>query len=494
MPVDLAALAGGFAENAGEQLLGFGVGVALAEALRPEATELGQEAWSATPTRAIDGPIAAQVAAEHVAEYGAMQTEASFTGYDASRFANLYGVTLQAPGMGELLTMLRRGTIASGDFTHGLRKARLETLWDAALADLETERIPVADLAYMVVRGLVPDAGLLPVAPPSSGDKIARYPVASLDTLKEAAAWGWDEDRFRALVGRSGLSMAPVMAAQAYYRDVIGLDDFYLAIAEGDLRNEWRDAILETARQIPTVVEFVEGQLRGYLTPAERYAGTARHGMSATDSDLLFAIAGRPLNVHAITTGIARGGTFGGGYDTVPEPYQDAIRRSAIRPEYADLAYANRYTIPSYFILRAILQDGGMTEAEFADYGKQLGWPPALAEKAAKALAPASGAVADKHLAKAENTAWTTAQRSYIAQEATAADVQPIFRLLAIDDAAQAQILDMWNAVRTLTRKQLTPAEVRKAIGQPGKDAAWALQQLLDRGYSRDDATTFLAE
>src|SRR5437763_12798675 len=40
----------------------------------------------------------------------------------------------------------------------------------------------------------------------------------SLDTLKEAASWGWDFDRFRALVGRSGLSMSPVSAAQAYFR------------------------------------------------------------------------------------------------------------------------------------------------------------------------------------------------------------------------------------------------------------------------------------
>lgn len=484
----------GLATGALQTAVGFALGVAASPALEPLATAIRQDAYHNLQNLALAPGTAAEVAAENYAKLGEMQTEASYSGIDQQRFQYLYDVTLTGPGMGELITMFNRGTITADQLAHGWRKAKLEPLWDTGLTDLVTSRIPVADLAYMVVRGLVDDAGLLPVAPPSSGDKVARYPVAALDTLKEAASWGWDEDRFRALVGRSGLSMAPVSAAQAYFRGIIGQDDFYLAIAEGDLRNEWRDAILEVSRQIPTNIEFIEGELRGYLTTAQRYAGTARHGTSQADSDLLFAIAGRPLNVHAITTGLARGGTYGGDYATVPEPYQDAIRRSAIRPEYADLAYANRYTIPSYFILRAILQDGGMTEAQFADYGKQLGWPPELADAAAKALAPASTKAAGKFATKAETTAWTTAQKSYIAQEATSADVQPIFTLLGVDATEAAQVISVWNEVRSLVRKQLSPTEVKKAIGQPGKDEAWALQQLLARGYSNDDASTFLAE
>jgi len=482
---------GGLTDNF---LLGYAIGRAAGPALEPFVQDLANEAWSLHSDKPLTAGTAAEVAAEDYAALDAMRTEASYTGIDSTRFQLLYDVTLTGPGMGELLAMVRRGTIDGATFTHGLRKAKFEPLWDTALTDLSNARIPVADLAYMVVRGLVPDAGLLPVPPPSTTEKVQRYPVAQLDTLHEAASWGWDEERFRALVGRSGLSIAPISAAQAYFRNVIGLDDFYLAIAEGDLRNEWRDAILETARQIPTDMQFVEGELRGYLTTAQRLAGTARHGMAAADSDLLFAITGRPLAVHAITTGLARGGKFGGTYADVPEPYQDAIRRSAIRPEYAGLAYANRYSYPSAFVLRSLATGGELDEPTTKQTLLDIGWPPDLVDKVVTAWFGTTTATTDPNVKKAHTKAWTEAQTSYIAQESTAADVQPIFQLLGIDAAAQSEILTAWNEVRALVRKQLSPAQVKKAIGQPGKDTAWATTQLLDRGYSPDDAATFLAE
>lgn len=491
MPIDsLESLATDSASAA----IGFALGFAAAEALRPVATTIGQDAWAVDPSKALDAETAAGIAVEDVDAYDPMQTEATYTGIGQDRFKLLYDFTLTAPGLGDLLTFARRGTATPDDFTYGLRKAKLNDRFDRAYADLQTARIPVADLAYMVVRGLVNDAGLLPVPPPATVETIARYPVATLDTLKEAAAWGWDEDRFRALVGRSGLSMAPTLAAHAHFRGEIGLNDFYLAIAEGDLRNEWRDAILAASRAIPTPHEYEEAALRGVLSPADADAGAARSGMDATDAQLLFEIMGRSLAVHAITTGIERGGEYGGTYDDIPEPYRDAVRRSNIRPEYAKLAYANRYTIPSYFILRAILQDGGMSADDFAQYGKDLGWPPDLADKAAKALDPGKGTKAGPHTLKAQTQLWNTTHKSFVADEIEDAVVRDTLPKAGVTADEIDGVLTTWTAERALIRRQLTAAQIKKAIGQPGKDKAWALERLADLGYNADDSETFLAE
>src|SRR5205823_8687799 len=129
--------------------------------------------------------------------------------------------TLNAPGTGELIAMLRREDEEPIRFEHGLRKAKLETEWDKALRNLRHLRIPGPDLAYMVVRGVVPDGGTLPSSLPTRADNLQLPPQLPIDTILEASKTGWDAERFAGLVARSGLAMAPIMAAQANFRGIL---------------------------------------------------------------------------------------------------------------------------------------------------------------------------------------------------------------------------------------------------------------------------------
>src|SRR5205807_4966194 len=116
---------------------------------------------------------------------------------------------------------------------------------------------------------------------------------------------------------------------------------------EGNTRGEWAPFLFEGFRQIPTAHDFVEGRLRGWLADPAMYAGTALHGMSQADTDLLFKIMGRPIVEHQIVTGEARGGTYNGPIANIPTPFLKSLQESNIRPEWYSLAYANRYTYPS---------------------------------------------------------------------------------------------------------------------------------------------------
>ena len=352
----------------------FAGGLAIHPALAPLLRDLENLTWHAHPDKRLDLMLAAAVAAEDVAAYDAMQDEAQQGGYDKQRFKWAYGETLNAPGVGELLQLLRRNSEVQIDFAHGLRKAKLEQQWDDALRNLRDLRIPGPDLAYMVVRGVVPDGGTLPSSLPTQADNLSLPPQLALDTLAEALKTGWDQERFAALVARSGLAMAPVMAANAYFRKIMTRNDYELTIARGDLFPAYADPVLEVSRQIPTAHQFVEGRLRGWLTDAEMNAGTARWGMTPEDTHLEFLVSGRPLSWHQVFLGIRRGGVYDGPTTDIEPAFLKALQESNIRPEWYHIAWHLRFSYPTGFMIRGAVQSGDLTPQQGNDILFELGW------------------------------------------------------------------------------------------------------------------------
>lgn len=484
-------------------IVGVGVGAAASAALEPALEIPKQEAWARNANRILVPTTLAALVAQGGLTLDSAHASALRDGYTSDKLDALVYLSQTVPGIGEATNLWRKGLLSSDLYTHALTKSGLDQRYVAPIvANKTAEILGIGDLAYAVVRGLVPAPSWVPVAPPASGDKVPRFPVVDMDVIAEAAKLGYDETMFQILVGRSGLSMAPIMAANALFRGVIGPNDYLLAIAEGDLRTEWAEAVRETARQILTAGQYAELQLRGFLTADQRRAQTARHGMSDADSDLLYDVLGRSIPVHQITTGLARGGVFNGATDAIPAEYLQSLQRGNLRPEYYSLAYANRYSYPSAFVIRALATGGELDEPTTRQVLLDIGWPPALVDKVLAAWFGSTSTGGGKHLQKAQTKAWTEAQSSYIAQESSAADVQPIFTALGVDQQEGQQIVALWDQIRALRRKQLSPAQVKKAYAEgvpnPATGLPWSLTDatsaLLDRGYSPEDAATLLAE
>lgn len=453
-----------------------------------------QSLWSNGPNKVLDPETAAAIVAENVDRLEWGEGEAAQGGINQQRFDELVQEVLNAPGFGELVRMLRRGTVTTDDFLHGLRKARLETRWDDPLTELQDDRLDPAVVATSIQRGTMRDPGYLPVGPPTEEGLVPPMPVSPLDPEREAAASGINPERLAALTRIVGLPPSPGELLQLVNRGEIGEVDFYRGIAEGNTRNEWGSFLLKLQRRLLTPHEYAELALRGWITESERDAGAALSGLEPADTQLLFDMLGRPIVVHQIVTGLARGGEFGGDYAGVPEPYQTALRQSNVRPEWGNLAYANRYTYPSAFVIRTLATTGELAPDEVTQTLLDIGWKPDLVEKVVTAWTGSGDVKSDPHVAKAETHLWNALHKAYVDDQADDAKAGAALTAIGAAQESHAAILSLWDAERAIVRSTLTPAQIKKAIGQPGKDQAWALARLGDLGYTAADAETFLSE
>jgi hypothetical protein len=447
----------GFIGNSLGEAAAFAAGLAIGPVLEPVLQELRNETWQQYPSKPLDPALLASGVAEMKLNATTGQNEAALTGISSSAFTSLVAIMQTAPSVAEGLDLIRRGQLSASEFVTILQRAGLEANWLTAYQNLANNNLnpweqpldPSA-IALGIVRSTLPSQGLLVVDLDTGGSNVAQYTPAALDVIAEAAASGIDEDRLRTLVGNVGLPLAAEAAARAEFRGIITKGAFYQAILEGDTRPEWADSIYEAAREILTPHEYAELYLRGWIDQTTMYAGTALRGMSQADSDLLVENIGRPLAVHQVTTGLARGGTFGGFYADVPDPYLSAIRESNIRPEWGNLAYANRYTYPSGFEVKAEAQAGTLSTADTNTLLLEMGWDPKWAQFFADAWTGGTTTTGKKLTAAQIKAAWKVGSL-------TSAQAVADLVTLGYSQANAQLIFDGWTAAETTTAPVIAP-------------------------------------
>ena len=432
-------------------LVAVGVGGAAAQALEPDFIDIRQNSWKDNRNLVLDPGTLARLYAAGGVDLQTAMDQSAFSGLSEDRFRDLAWLAQNVPGAPELLFLWRYGIIDEPTFRQALQKTGVRPDFVDAIAGTFTLPLDAGAIATAVHRGIMDGTGLILTEPPTAPGVVPIVPPSTLDPVAQAKALGISHEQLRILVGNTGLPLSLFEMLQLLNRGIVTEDDVKRAIAESNLRNEYMDVAIPLKRRLLTPHEYAEAELRGVLSPADSVAGAELHGMEPTDYATLEAIIGRPLSVHQITTGKARGGTYGGTYDDVPAgAYRDAIRRSAIRPEYASLAYANRYSYPSAFVMRTLAEAGDLGDVSaVANMLEEIGWPPELAAKVAAKWLPA-GAAADPYVKKAEGQLWTEAHKAYVKTGIDVAQVTPALDALAIPAADQVTILALWDLEKTL--------------------------------------------
>jgi hypothetical protein len=473
---------------------GFAAGIAVAPALHPVVQEVVNHAWAAHPIRPPDVGTLAVGVAEGKVDEGSARAWAEESGYGGAQMDAFIAVAKAGPGVAEAFRLWRRREIDETGFRRALTRQGLAAEWIDALWAVRQDVLDPADLARGIHRGLVPDPGLLQGELPAREGNVPAYPVYPIDALGEAEAAGYDRDHLGVLVGLQGNPMGAHEAASALFRGILTPDDYLRAIAEGNTRNEWAAAIREQTRQLPTAREFLENALRGYRTLQAALDGAALHGMTHEHALMVYQNQGRPMNVRQITQALARGGKFEPEPGELTDPYEASIVEGNLKPGYYDLARALRYTLPSVFAIRQLAQSGVWDEAKTRERLLWWGWIPEDAADVAHAWASGGGGAADPHVTKAQTQLWTALHKSYVTGEADETIAADNMTALAIPDTAQTDVLALWDRERELVRKQLTPAQIRKAYKALTFTEDVAVARLVAMGYSLADARTFLHE
>jgi hypothetical protein len=424
----------------------FAAGLAVGPALAPELQDLINETWQLHPSRVPDPGTLANGVAQGQIDQATAATWASYHGINGERFAALVDIANTGPGVPIAFDLWRRGVIGEDAFRRAAKRQGLEPEWIDDLVQVKNVLLDPADIARAIHKSLIPDPGLLAVPQPSGTGKVPAYPVYPIDALAEAAGSGLDRDRLGALVGLQGNPMGAHEAAQAVFRGVIEPVDYDRAIAEGNTRNEWGAAIFEQSRQIPSVTNYVEAFVRGWITEEQMQAGVARHGMTPEDANLEFLIHGRPLSWHQVFIGLRRGGVYNGPTDAIDPAFLKALRESNIRPEWYNLAWAQRYSYPAAFVLRTLVQSGDLTAKE----GEQIllfeGWEPKLAATVAAKWAQGTTAAAKEATASDLLTL-------YDGKRATRADTLAALEALGYPADEAASKVDVVDARRVASAK-----------------------------------------
>jgi hypothetical protein len=472
------ALLSGVTNFLDKYILGYALGTAAGPSLEPFVQDLANEAWLINQVYPLDPGDAAEIVAEDVEQRDWGAGEAAKHGVNGERFDALVGAVLNAPDLSTLYTLLRRGLIDSGQFTHGLRKARLETEWDAALAALRQVLLSPGELANARQQGFVDDAR----------------------QLSESALQGIDAERAEILFQLAGLPPGAETAQQYLNRGLIDDATFAEMIREGHTKTKYTDVLRRGAQFVLSPISYVEGRLRGWLTDAEMYAGTALHGVTKEDTDLLFKIHGRPISFRQTFIGTRRGGTLDGPTGDIDPAFLAALRRSNIQPPFYNLAWAQRYTYPSAFVLRSLTQSGDITQARAEEVLLFEGWEPGFAKQVSEAWAGGTTATTDPLVRSARTSLVTALRKAFVLGDEDEASARA---LLAAEQVAAATIdtlIETWTRERSITRKELTPTQLKKALGEgitnPTTGAPFTVDEVIAelvlRGYSSNDARVFI--
>jgi hypothetical protein len=473
----MALLAKFFGRTASEGAA-FALGLATGPVLYPAVRSIEYEANRIYPSVALDAGTAAGIVAEDVEmrDWGA--GEALSHGVDGARFDAMLGEALNAPGLPELLALWRRGLIDTAAFEHGLRKAKLEPRWDGAAKGLHDVLLSPADLSNAVVQGHMDQAA----------------------AEAEAGLQGYTAPRFDVLVENTGLPPGPETLLAWLRRGIITQAEFETGVREGHTKTKYIP-FFEAARQpLLSAATAVRLYLKGWYSKAQRDELGGQWGYSSQQMEDWFLSEGRPATVHQVHIGYARGGRLPGAANEA-EAISLAVKQSDIRPEYEELLYAQRYTYPSAFVLRALVESGAVTRAEGEQALLFSGWEPTFAAKVAASWAgTGTGATADSHESKAQTQLWNTTHASYKANEISAATATQALQRAGVDAATIPNVLAIWNEEKSLIRARLQASDIRKAYRKqdenPATGAAWtraeAVAELLSLGWDNQDAEAYL--
>jgi hypothetical protein len=164
------------------------------------------------------------------------------------------------------------------------------------------------------------------------------------------------------------------------------------------------------------------------------------------------------------------------------------------------MLWESRFLYPPLFQLTRLVQAGAIDADTAADWARKDRYPPEVVTALHAYWVKSSATGPASYVAKADTQLWATTHRTFVARETNVTQARAAMRMIGIPADDQTNILARWQAERDLVRKQLTPAQLKKAFNKAAKNEAtgqpWTRDEviaaLVSQGYSVEGANDYL--
>lgn len=451
--------------------VGTAVGGAVAGGITPVVQEAINEANAKFPIKPPSYFMLAEGAAKGRVDMGWATDWAEKQGISADAFARLVNMAKTGPGLAMAYQLWRRKLIDPAGFARAVAEETIDAGWLGVLEQLHDVLLSPAELANARQQEFIDDTRL----------------------HSEGELQGYTNERMDLLFKMAGLPPGPMEGLEMLRRGIIDEGTFAEIVAEGHTKTKYTQDLLELRQRILSAPEWAGLWLRGWATETEAKAGGALDGFDAEAMTNLYLNRGRPATVRQAHIGFARGGRLASAGNDERETLLRAVQESDIRTEWFDILWAQRYTYPSAFVIRALAQDGTFSPAQTEEILLESGWRPDLAKQAAEKWGAQVGGTTATWANRAKTRLFTTTHNEYMAGRIDAATAEGLLADLGAAPAEVAAVMRLWNLEAPIQTRDLTQAQIIKLWKKGELTDAQALERLEYHGLSTDDATKLLA-
>lgn len=475
---------------------------------------LNNELWPAVygaiatnPHSVPDQQTVAQMAAGRVLDAGAALHALAQNGYDQGWGEAMIQTELQFPSPPDSIDMLRRGLINESEFV------------------VNCQRNGIPDTMIQAYLGTL----TIPVSPADAALAVLRNNIPLSEAEKIASEWGIDAASLAILIGNTGEPLGLEQLLEARRRGFIDDAALVRGILQSRVRDEWIPTAEKLAYSPMSVSDAVNAVVQNQLTFAEGDNLSQQNGLEVGQFQTLVDTAGEPL---------ARGEMFelyNRGLATRDQVIQ-AERESRLKDKYNDLAFNLHERLLEPRMLSTAVEVGAITHdraiAEAEAYGydaeraailigegtarklqtykaKVVASIETLYEDGAIDNATAQGAIvglgfsnqeasfvleaADMKRAVKQTEQVISAVRSkFLARHVDDQEASSLLSTAGVPTSQIGFLMSEWGIERQAYTRQLTEAQIVKAVKLTLLTPEEGAKRLVDMGYTADDAALLI--
>ena len=455
------------------------------------------------------------------------------------------------PDQATLAQMGAGRVITSGDAIHGIAQNGYDSGWAEAMIQSELQFPSPADSIDMLRRGLISDADFvincqrngipdgmiqaylgtrnIPVSPADAALAVLRNNITLGQAESISAEWGIDPANLQILIGNTGEPLGLEQLLEARRRGFIDDAGLVRGILQSRVRDEWIPTAEKLAYSPISVADAVNAVVQNQLTFAEGDSVSQQNGLEAGSFQTLVNTAGEPLSRGEMYELYNRG-------LVTQEQVIQAERESRLKNKYNDVAFNLHEKLLEPRMLSSAVEFGSITLQEAISQAEAYGYSPELAkvligEGTSRKLATykneviasirtmyedggidnatAQGAIISlglnaeeagfileasdmKRATKQTGQVISAIRSKYLGRHIDDQEATSLLTTAGVPTAQVGYLLSEWGIEQQAYTRQLTEAQIVKAVKLQLLTADAGNARLIALGYSADDAALLI--